>query len=69
MADGDMTKIGIAAALAASVGGVGGHQIGSGSEPPTVNSVTIEQCEPFILHAARHERAECDIRALKVNQD
>ena len=69
MADGDLSKMGIAAVLAGSVGTFGGHQIGSVNEPVIANSVTIEQCEPFILHAARHERAECDIRTLKTNQD
>ncbi len=69
MADSDIPKIAAAAIAAGSIGTFGGHQISTGNEPVVANAVTIEQCEPFILHAARHERAECDIRALKLDQD
>lgn len=63
----DITKMGIAALAAGSLGGFGGHTIGSGGDTPAVNQTTVESCQAFVDHAARHERSECDIRILNLH--
>lgn len=67
MADTDIAKIGMAAIAAGSIGGFGGHTLGTGGEETIVNNTTVESCQVFVDHAARHERAECDIRILNIN--
>jgi len=66
MADGDFTKIGMAAIAAGSIGGFGGHSIGSGGET-VVNGSTLEQCQAFIEHARTHAQHQCDIRILQID--
>ncbi len=56
----------IAAVIAAgSIGGLGGHTIGS-AEETIVNATTVEHCKEFMLHARQHERSDCDIEKLKL---
>ncbi len=62
----DFTKIGMAAIAAGSIGGLGGHSIGSSNET-IVNSSTIEQCQAFIEHAKLHAEHQCDIRILQID--
>lgn len=62
MAD-DNLKLVAAVAAAGSIGGFGGHTIGSG-----VDSATIESCAPFIHHAKQHEQLVCADEKLKLSQ-
>jgi hypothetical protein len=68
MADGDITKIGMAVIAAGSLGGVGGHTLSNGGET-VVNASTIESCTAFIQHSARHERHECELRIITIKSE
>ena len=68
MADGDITKMGMAAIAAGSIGGFGGHTLSGGGET-VVNASTIEACSAFIQHSARHERQECELRILTIKSE
>jgi len=63
------TKMAVAAMIAASLGGLGGHTVGSGSDETVVSSVSIQQCQPFIDHAARHERGECALQIIAIKAE
>lgn len=62
----DTSKVVMATVLAGSLGGLGGHTIGNGTE---VNSQNIDSCHTFIEHARNHVRHECDIEKLKLKMD
>lgn len=53
------TKIVAAMLAAGSLGGLGGHTIGSADET-VVNASTIHSCLEFSKHARSHERLECE---------
>ena len=68
MADGDITKIGMAAIAAGSIGGFCGHTLSGGGET-IVDASSIESCSAFIQHSARHERQECELRILTIKSE
>jgi hypothetical protein len=66
VADTDITKIGMAAIAAGSIGGFGGHTLGTGGEETIVNTSSIQSCQPFIDHAKNHADHQCDIKILQI---
>jgi len=68
MADGDVSKIGVALLAGGSLGGFGGHTLSGGGET-IVDASSIESCSAFIQHSARHERHECELRILTIKSE
>ena len=60
------TPILAAIVAAGSLGGLGGHTIGSSSEETLVNASTLESCIEFGRHGRQHEREFCEIEKLKL---
>lgn len=59
----------VAAMLAAgSLGGLGGHTIGSTDET-VVNASTIHSCIEFSKHARSHERSDCEREKIHLKMD
>ncbi len=57
----------LAAIVAAgSLGGLGGHTIGSSGDETLVNASTLESCIEFVRHGRQHEREFCEIEKLKL---
>ncbi len=57
----------LAAVVAAgSLGGLGGHTIGSSGDETLVNASTLESCIEFVRHGRQHEREFCEIEKLKL---
>jgi hypothetical protein len=66
----DGTKMAAAAMIAASLGGLGGHTVGSGSgDNSAVTSATIDMCQHFIAHTRKHCASECAINILEIKQN
>lgn len=51
-------KLAAAVLAAGSIGGLGGHTIGS--DPTAVTDSTIHSCMEFSKHARSHERSDCE---------
>ena len=60
------TPILAAIVAAGSLGGLGGHTIGSSSEETLVNASTLESCIECVRHGRQHEREFCEIEKLKL---
>ncbi len=56
-------KLIAAITAAGSLGGFGGHSIGS----TDFDSVTIESCAPFVEHARQHASLVCEDQKLKIS--
>jgi len=55
-----------AVVASASIGGLGGHTIGSSGDETLVNASTLESCIEFVRHGRQHEREFCEIEKLKL---
>ncbi len=51
---------------AGSIGGLGGHTIGSSGDETIVNASTLESCLEFVKHGREHERNACELDKLKI---
>lgn len=60
------TPILAAIVAAGSLGGLGGHTIGSSGDETLVNASTLESCIEFVRHGRQHEREFCEIEKLKL---